>query len=125
MDGNGPSRRIHLVPVRLFACKMTELLFPLTDPMPINKIVPAYVEKFKNEFNPSNYGFPKLIRALEAVQDLILVSGECRARVEGTSGKGHSEQKTTSLRRDLSCVSEGLNSFTDRAIPQGHPGARD
>lgn len=45
--------------------------------MPINKIVPAYKEKFGRVFSVSNFGHPKLIRALEALDELIYVSIEC------------------------------------------------
>ena len=52
---------------------MADLLADQPAGLPINKIVPAYKEKFGCDFVVSRYGFPKLIRALEAIQDTIEV----------------------------------------------------
>ena len=59
--------------MRLFACEMTELLLPCTDPMPISKIRPAYKEKFLKDLIVAEYGHPKLIKLLEEIPDVINV----------------------------------------------------
>ena len=69
------NRPIVLHPNRVFACELTELLACSSGPMPINKIVPAYKEKFGRDFVVSRYGHVKLIKALEAIPDVINVSG--------------------------------------------------
>ena len=56
---------------------MANLLADHPTGMPINKIVPAYKEKFGCDLVVSRYGFSKLIRALEAIQDTL----EVRVRV--------------------------------------------
>ena len=52
---------------------MANLLADHPTGMPINKIVPAYKEKFGRDLVVSRYGFSKLIRALEAIQDTVEV----------------------------------------------------
>lgn len=53
---------------------MRELLTAHPQGLPINKIVPAYKEKFGKDFNVGLYGHSKLIRALEAIPDVVEVS---------------------------------------------------
>ena len=72
--GNGPSRPVSLKKTRVLACEMTELLLPHREPLPISKIRPAYEEKFKKGFIITDYGYPKLIKALEAIPDILYVS---------------------------------------------------
>lgn len=74
ISGGGASRQISLSPLCLFSCEMRELLSSHPIPMPINKIVPAYKETFGNDFSVTRYGYPKLIKLLEAVPELIDVS---------------------------------------------------
>lgn len=57
----------------MFAQEMANLLADHPTGMPINKIVPAYKEKFGCDLVVSRYGFSKLIRALEAIQDTVEV----------------------------------------------------
>ncbi len=74
VTGTGPTRTISLHPVRVFACEMTQLLADQPAGLAINKIVPVYKERFQREFVMARYGFPKLIRALEAIEDIVEVS---------------------------------------------------
>ena len=63
-----------LHPVRLFACEIRELLADCPDGLGINAVNPNYKIKFQRDFAVQNYGFSKLIAALEAIQDVIVVS---------------------------------------------------
>ena len=65
---------VTLTPVRLFACEIKELLADHPDGIGINAVNPAYKAKFQSDFSVANYGFSKLIIALEAIQDVIVVS---------------------------------------------------
>lgn len=60
--------------IKLFACEMADLLADHPQGLAINKIVPSYKEKFGRDLLVAQYGFPKLIRALEAIQHTIEVS---------------------------------------------------
>eukprot|EP00731_Ephydatia_muelleri_P029167 Em0020g811a len=64
-----------LTPVRLFACEIKELLGDYPDGMGINSVNPNYKTKFQRDFSVDNYGFSKLIVALEAIQDVIIIEG--------------------------------------------------
>lgn len=64
---------VSIVPLCLLARQLAELLSVHTS-MPISKIVPAYKEKFGRDLVITNFGFPKLIKALEALPELIEVS---------------------------------------------------
>ena len=75
IHGSGAGRLISLQPTRVLACEMGELLSVQPgNSLAINKIVPAYKEKFGRDFVVGSYGFPKLLRALEAIPDTIDVS---------------------------------------------------
>ena len=58
----------------MLAHELTVLLSAHGGQLAINKIVPEYKEKFGKNFNCSQFGFTKLIRALEAIPDTIKVS---------------------------------------------------
>ena len=73
--GKGSARCVTLRPTtKLFACEMADLLIDHPQGLAINKIVPSYKEKFGQDLLVAQYGFPKLIRALEAIQHTIEVS---------------------------------------------------
>ena len=72
--GKGATRVISLLPIRVFACEMSELLANSPEGMPINMVVPTYKEKFGRDLMVTKYGYPKLIRALEAIQEILDVS---------------------------------------------------
>ena len=74
IKGTGPSRPISLEPIRVFACEIAELVSSHSGPMPISKIVPVFKEKFGRELLVNNYGYPKLIKALESIPDVVNVS---------------------------------------------------
>ena len=79
IQGSGACRLISLRPTRVLACEMAELLSVQPGKsLAINKIVPTYKEMFGQDFAVSNYGFPKLIRALEAIPDTVDVSISCK-----------------------------------------------
>lgn len=63
-----------LKPLRAFALEIQELLSGRPQGLPINAVVPTYKEKFGRDLLVSNLGVPKLIRALEAITDVIDVS---------------------------------------------------
>ena len=71
--GKGAGRCVTLRPAKLFACEMADLLVDHPQGLAINKIVPSYKEKFGRDLLVAQYGFPKLIRALEAIQHTIEV----------------------------------------------------
>ena len=60
--------------MRVFASEIEKLLSSRPQGLPINAVVPAYKEKFGRDLVVSKLGFPKLIRALEAIADVIDVS---------------------------------------------------
>jgi len=74
ITGSGSDRPVTLMPLQLFACEMAELLPLHPSPMPINKIVPSYKEHFKKDLTVQQYGFPKLIKVLEALPNVLEVS---------------------------------------------------
>lgn len=69
--------------------------------MPINVIPPNFKEKFGKTFVASEYGQVKLIKALEAITDVIDVSPMLKYSVlwyrgtsdKGTPNKGHNREK--------------------------------
>ena len=74
IEGSGPTRKISLMPLKLFAFEIVDLLTANPSGLPINGVVPTYKEKFGREFVIAKYGVAKLIRALEAITDVIDVS---------------------------------------------------
>lgn len=77
MKGGGACRPVHLHPRSIFAMDIAQLLSANPEGLLISKIVPAYKEKFGRELVVANFGYPKLIRALEAIPDVLEVSVRC------------------------------------------------
>lgn len=71
IKGTGASRLICLHPVKLLTREMVVLLSSRSAGLPINMVVPTYKEVFGRDFQATHYGFPKLIRALEAIPDTV------------------------------------------------------
>ena len=63
-----------LKPLTLFGYEIEDLLSAHPNGLPINAVVPTYKERFDKNFQISKYGVPKLIKALEAITDVIEVS---------------------------------------------------
>lgn len=70
----GPKRLVQLNPIHMLTHELTLLLLDHDGQMAINQIVPEYKEKFGRMLGITQFGFPKLIRALEAMPDTIKVS---------------------------------------------------
>ena len=63
-----------LAPLTLFGYEIEDLLSAHPNGLPINAVVPTYKERFGKSFQISKYGVPKLLKALEAITDVIEVS---------------------------------------------------
>ncbi len=72
--GEGARRKVFLKPLTLLKYEIEEIIQAQPQGIPINSVVPTYKEKFGKDFQITNYGFPKLIKALEAITDIIEVS---------------------------------------------------
>ena len=70
----GPTRLIQLQPIHVLTHQFTLILSAHGGRLPINQIVPEYKEMFGKPPVFSNFGFTKLIKALEAMSDTIMVS---------------------------------------------------
>ena len=73
-EEKGPTRLIQLQPQLVLAHELSLLLSGHGGQLAINQIVPAYKEMFGRNLVFSLFGFPKLIKALEAMPDTITVS---------------------------------------------------
>ena len=76
-EDRGPSRLVQLKPIHILRHELTLLLSDHGGQMAINQIVPEYKEKFGRMLVVTQFGFPKLIRALEAMPDTVDVSFTC------------------------------------------------
>ena len=70
----GPTRLVQLQPIHVLTHELTLLLAAHGGKLSINQIVPEYKEMFDKLLVISEYGFSKLIRALEAMADTVTVS---------------------------------------------------
>ena len=77
LKGNGASRPVLLHPRRVFALDMAKLVALNPEGLLISNVVPAYKEKFGKELIVTNLGYPKLIRALESIPNVLEVSNGC------------------------------------------------
>ena len=73
MKGGGASRRVTLHPRCVFAMDIAQLTAAHPEGLLVSGVVPAYKEMFGRELNVASIGFPKLLRALESVQDIVRV----------------------------------------------------
>ena len=80
-EEKGPTRLIQLQPQLVLAHELSLLLSGHGGQLAINQIVPAYKEMFGRNLVLSQFGFPKLIKALEAMPDTITVSVGWSVRV--------------------------------------------
>ena len=74
VKGSGTARPVSLHPRCVFAMDMAQLVAFHPEGLLISKVVPAYKEKFGKELVVADIGYPKLIRALESLPDVIEVS---------------------------------------------------
>ena len=74
ITGTGARRTISLHPLRLFACRMKELLSYYPHGMKLSSVVPEYTQKFKTEFHADKYGKQKLLQVMETITDVVKVS---------------------------------------------------
>ena len=70
----GPTRLVQLQPIHILTHEFSLLLSSHGGRLAISQIVPEYKEKFGKHPVFSNFGFPKLIKALEAMPETITVS---------------------------------------------------
>ena len=73
VKGGGANRRVTLHPRCVFAMDIAQLSTAHPEGLLVSKVVPAYKEMFGRELNVTTVGFPKLLRALESIQDIIEV----------------------------------------------------
>ena len=74
LKGNGPARHIQLQPRCVFAMDMAQLVSFHPDGLPISQVVPSYKTTFGRELVVANLGYPKLIKALESLPNILVVS---------------------------------------------------
>ena len=74
MKGNGPARLVQLQPRCIFAMDMAQLVSFHPDGLPISQVVPTYKTTFGRELVVANLGYPKLIKALESLPNILVVS---------------------------------------------------
>lgn len=74
LQGSGACRPVVLHPRCIFAMDMASLLSSHPGGLLVSAVVPAYKEKFGRELVVSDIGFPKLIRALESIPEVLDVS---------------------------------------------------
>lgn len=70
----GPTRLVQLQPIHILTHEITLILSSHGGRLAINQIVPEYKEMFGRHPIFSQYGFTKLIKALETMSDTITVS---------------------------------------------------
>jgi hypothetical protein len=74
LKGNGPARLIQLQPRCIFAMDMAQLVSFHPEGLPISQVVPSYKTTFGRELVVANLGYSKLIKALESLPNILVVS---------------------------------------------------
>lgn len=72
--GSGAQRVICLLPLRVFACELRNILVKYPQGLLLTQIVPEYKGMYQKEFDAKFYGKKKLIQVLEAIPDVVMVS---------------------------------------------------
>ena len=74
LKGSGPARLIQLQPRCIFAMDMAQLVSFHPEGLLISKVVPIYKTTFGRELAVANLGYSKLIKALESLPNIVVVS---------------------------------------------------
>ena len=74
MKGGGATRLVSLHPRCVFAMDMAQLVAFHPEGLLISKVIPEYKEKFGKNLVVADFGFSKLIRALESIPNILEVS---------------------------------------------------
>ena len=74
LKGSGPARLVQLQPRCTFAMDMAQLVSFHPEGLLISKVVPTYKDVFGRELVVADLGYPKLIRALESLPNILQVS---------------------------------------------------
>ncbi len=73
VTGTGARRPVSLVPLRVFALRMKELLSANPEGMKLSAVVPEYNKMFQTQFRADVYGKPKLLPVVESIPDVVKV----------------------------------------------------
>ena len=74
LKGGGPARLVQLQPRCTFAMDMAQLVSFNPEGLLISKVVPIYKTTFGRELVVTNLGYSKLIKALESLPNILVVS---------------------------------------------------
>ena len=74
LKGKGPARIVELQPRCTFVMDMAQLVSFHPEGLPISKVVPIYKSVFGRELVVANLGYSKLIKALESIPNILVVS---------------------------------------------------
>ena len=74
LKGTGAARLVKLQPRCVFAMDMAQLVSFHPEGLLISKVVPIYKTTFGRELVVANLGYSKLIKALESLPNIVVVS---------------------------------------------------